>query len=531
MARRTFRDYLANFRKWPTRRLLLVLAPVCALGVILPNAWIAEDAFITLRVAKNIVHGHGPVWNLDDRVQVFTHPLWMMLLTLTQWLVPNHTPLAVIWLCIVMTLIAIVLFLRDITSRWVLVVAVILMLSSKAFIDFSTSGLENPLLYILVVLFAHEYLGKQRTFRLAFIAALTAVTRADAAALVVLAFVPLVYKHWRERPFWLDLLKGAVPLLAWESFSLVYYGYLLPNTVYAKSLTNYIPAPITELHAYNYFANSLDWDKVTLPLIALTLIVADLERSNRRRLWLAVGIVLYLAAVVKAGGDYMSGRFFAVPFFLALYLFARWLQDRTKLPRLFKPAVVVIMLGLAATTTQSPINNPLTKQHPRTAAFDRYRPDISDEGQFYCPYMCLENLSKFRPARVAPWAVLPPGQSLVAWQSIGIAGYYGDPQVHVVDQLGLADPLLSHLPADPQSRTGHYYRPLPNGYMASLKQHRNLIADPCIHRLYNDIQPVVTGPLFSVERVKKIIKLNLGISDREFQKCAHVGASEQNNAD
>lgn len=520
-----FRHYFSRFRNWPPRWLLLVLAPICALGVILPNAWIAEDAFITLRVAKNIVHGYGPVWNLDDRVQVFTHPLWMILLTATQWLFPHDTPAAVIWLCILVSLTAIVLFLRDITSRWVLVVAVILMLSSMAFVEYATSGLENPLLYVLVVLFAHEYLGKQRTFQLSLIASLAAVTRADAAALVLPTFLPLIYRHWRNRLFWLDVLKGMIPLLAWESFSLTYYGYLLPNTVYAKTLTTYIPEPITSLHAYNYFANSLGWDNVTLPLIVITLIVTDLERANRRRLWLAAGIVLYLLAVFKAGGDYMSGRFFAVPFFLALYLFARWLQSTTKLPRYFKPAVVVLALGLAVVTPKPPITDPLTKQLPRSAAFDKYRSDVSDNGQYLCPYTCLYNLSKFKPALVAPWAVLPPGQYPIA-TGIGIAGYYAkNPYVHVVDQLGLGDPLLSHLPASASSNVGQFIRLVPAGYVGSLKEHRNLIKDLCIHRLYSDIEPVVTGPLFSVERFKKIIKLNLGISDREYQQCAKIGTN------
>ncbi len=48
------------------------------------HAWVAEDAYITFRTVANIVAGYGPVWNTAERVQAFTHPLWMLL----------HVPLA-----------------------------------------------------------------------------------------------------------------------------------------------------------------------------------------------------------------------------------------------------------------------------------------------------------------------------------------------------------------------------------------------------------------------------------------------------
>jgi hypothetical protein len=51
---------------------------LCAL-VLLRHAWVSDDAFITLRTVRNLVEGEGPRWNLHERVQGFTHPLWMLL--------------------------------------------------------------------------------------------------------------------------------------------------------------------------------------------------------------------------------------------------------------------------------------------------------------------------------------------------------------------------------------------------------------------------------------------------------------------
>src|SRR5882672_7726441 len=49
--------------------------------VLLANAWVVDDAYITFRTIDNFVHGHGLTWNIDERVQTYTHPLWMMVMT------------------------------------------------------------------------------------------------------------------------------------------------------------------------------------------------------------------------------------------------------------------------------------------------------------------------------------------------------------------------------------------------------------------------------------------------------------------
>lgn len=47
----------------------------------LANAWLGDDAYITFRVAWNFVHGYGPVFNPGERVQAYTHPLWMLVMS------------------------------------------------------------------------------------------------------------------------------------------------------------------------------------------------------------------------------------------------------------------------------------------------------------------------------------------------------------------------------------------------------------------------------------------------------------------
>ena len=63
-------------RKPPLPLLLLALFAL----VIVRRAWVSDDAYITFRTVDNFLHGYGLVWNVSERVQAYTHPLWVFLL-------------------------------------------------------------------------------------------------------------------------------------------------------------------------------------------------------------------------------------------------------------------------------------------------------------------------------------------------------------------------------------------------------------------------------------------------------------------
>ena len=41
--------------------------------------WVQEDAFINFRIIGNLLAGHGPVYNIGERVEVYSDPLWLYL--------------------------------------------------------------------------------------------------------------------------------------------------------------------------------------------------------------------------------------------------------------------------------------------------------------------------------------------------------------------------------------------------------------------------------------------------------------------
>ena len=54
-------------------------ASLSLLFVVLLNAWVCHDAYITFRTCFHLTQGHGPVYNLSERVQTYTNPLWKLL--------------------------------------------------------------------------------------------------------------------------------------------------------------------------------------------------------------------------------------------------------------------------------------------------------------------------------------------------------------------------------------------------------------------------------------------------------------------
>ena len=61
--------------RWTPKLPLILLALFLLVAV--NCAWICDDAYIGFRVADNFAHGYGLTWNVAERVQVYTCPLWI----------------------------------------------------------------------------------------------------------------------------------------------------------------------------------------------------------------------------------------------------------------------------------------------------------------------------------------------------------------------------------------------------------------------------------------------------------------------
>ena len=533
----------------PKRDILFCwLALAAYLLVVLRSAWLTEDAYITFRTVDHFINGFGLRWNIAERVQTYTNPLWMLLVS-SCYLFTGEIFYTAIALSVAVSLLAVALFVRQLAASLpAALLGTAILCCSKSFIDYSTSGLENPLNHLLLAIFAWLYLGRiqlaNKLWPLSLLAALAACNRMDTALLYAPA---LLYAFWPRRNLrtGLTLLAGFTPLALWIGFSLVYYGFPFPTTAYFK-LGGGIPAGELARHGLYYLRDSLYNDPLTLSTIAAAVAAICWQRHWRPGA-LVFGAVLYLLYVIKIGGDFYSGRFISLPLFAAIIAAAALPQPTTR----YWPAALVCILALSTAIPGSPLLS--GSDYGKTGPEESY---INDErGQFYQAAGLLPTLRRDPPSGDPEhWWVeraqrlrqgdatltqdLPHsptrsvriqdphlirrranGHTLTTWGNIGYSGFFAGPDVHILD--ALADPLLARLPArqDLNWRPGHFSRIVPTGYIETLLENRNALADSNLAALYDALHLITQGPLFTTDRWTEIWKVNTGqynqLIDRE----------------
>jgi arabinofuranosyltransferase len=499
-------------------------AIACAVaGVfVLSRAWLCDDAFITYRVIDNLLAGHGLRWNVDERVQVFTHPLWA-LLHVPVYAVSGSLPFASFALAAVCLGLAGAFAWRAVGARHecFLLAFVVPLAASRAFADHAVSGLETPLLALCLAAFAALAMrpasdGAPHWLGLAFTASLAATTRLDALVLVLPCLALLALRE-RKRIAWGRLALGALPLLAWELWSLFYYGFALPNTKYAKLDTG-IPAAALAIQGVNYAIDLLRRDAASAGLLLLALGLC-LRRAATLRgrvplptlAWagLGLGMTASLGWVIAVGGDFMSGRFFAPAVFLAALLVAHRLRESPRGAAGVAAAAVAASLASLAVRPADPnatwhgIADERRIFEPTTSLF--WRPGIRDGAPEQHPWWQDGARARARARESGRRVVLDRG-------AVGMLGFAAGPDVIVVDRFGLGDPLLARLPVeDPlRWRIGHFQRALPVGYLHARETGDTSRMHPDLARTWQALRLVTSGPLLDRQRLLAIARFQLG---------------------
>ncbi len=515
---------------------VVLLLCLIFLAVLLRTAWLSDDALITLRTVLNVTHGYGLTYNVAERVQAYTHPLWMLMLT-GAYLAIGNVYYAAIGLSVGVSLVVFWTTLRLAATSAQVWIAAAVLLFSRAFVDYSTSGLENPLSNLLLVAFVAllfrsseaRVTSPPRLTGLWMVASLLYLTRPDNVLLVAPALVWLTARAGSWRLAARHTLTGLLPAAVWTAFSMIYYGFPFPNTAYAK-LGHGIDRGELVQQGWLYLFDSIDRDPVTLVAILFAVTMGLAYRGPAR--WVAAGVLLDLAYVVSVGGDFMSGRFLAVPLCVAVLVLSRAVP--------FEPARALTAASLLAVIGLTSAQIPLLSDKRFELTDASMDPRVSngfgvvDERAFFFPTqsLLLANRQSF-PSPEWPTGASQPVATRVDARCGGL-GKNGlqRPMTHLLDECALADPLLARLPAayNPEWRIGHFRRMIPEGYRESLEQGANLLSDIGLRPLYDDLRLITRTPrLLSRARLAAIWRVNTGAArrqiDHRFYRFADPGES------
>lgn len=498
--------------------------------ILIRTAWVCDDAYITLRTVDNFIHGYGLTWNISERVQAYTHPLWMFLVSgVYVFLQDGYWVL--LGLNILCSSAALVLLLR-LAGRNVfgLFIGFLLLLNSKAFMDYSTSGLENALNHLLLAGFAVLYFNSDSSLSrwrgLIFLSALVALTRIDLWVLLLPPLVGVAGETRKQGHVPLAImgkagLIGLLPFIAWEIFSLIYYGFPFPNTAYAKLYTS-IPQGQLIQQGFCYLLESLRSDPLTLLSILMGLILGFRSGVARDR-FLFSGVAFFLVYLILIGGDFMNGRFLTPVFFVTVL----WLV-RQPLGFTVTALCSVLILILGLTSPGNPLRSGEDYADHPAKSFWKHNGIADERGFFYQTTGLLKyqrgggHLPKdphYYDGQIVRERTAN-GQREFFVHSDGTVGFYGyaaGPNAHIVDIFCLADPLLARLPSigsfTGKWRVGHYTRFIPSGYIETLRSGTNAFLNPRMAEFYSHIARITTGPLWTFSRWRSIFYMNLRYYD------------------
>jgi arabinofuranosyltransferase len=444
------------------------------LYAVVSRMWAAEDAYITFRYIDNLLHGYGLVYNVGDRVEGFTHPLWLFLITIPAWLGVSVRAGALLISLILSGISLYLLAFRDRDSQGNAIavpLGLALVLTHTGFRDFSVSGLEFPLVCLLLVCFYQSYKQNDllgRPWLHGSLLACLYLTRPELILLILSFYVVLawqVMEAYRNRAgggfakLWKEIARFSAPIFVlaggYHLFRYVYYDAFFPNTYYAKDgLGAYWSAGITYfLHFWHYSPILLT---AVLAWAILIITRPDVRRdylgSQPRVVMLAQAGLLSIY-VMRLGGDFMAYRFM-LPAMMILVVLLNDLVRYLPMTEQRTRSIGAVLLTATALLVVFPISAPQSQGYiaDERQVYDLYHPayralfDEPVEHKWYKQGMGLRESQE----RIGYPISVVDG-------NIGYFGFAAGPKVTIVDMYGLVDREVARTrpPGRERGRPGH----------------------------------------------------------------------------
>ena len=325
---------------WQRRALLTVIA-LAAVWHARYYDFFCDDAFIALRYAKNLIEHHELAYNLGQRVEGFTSPLWVLLISALGSLglqLPDATRLLGVGAAL-LTFWALCRFWDELSPKapWLVLAPAAALAMSAPFAAWTLGGLETPLFVALftstLALMARA--ARERDLRSSLQAGLSAalcvLCRPEGATLIAIGSVVICLPSptFPERRF-RRLLAWFAPIAllvgGYELFRLGYYGYPLPNTFYVK--TSGIGLWQRGASYLGFAVSEFGWTLVGTCLLSLSYLQIlgyrhRREQSSRSSRVLlpctSVAALIHLLYLARIGGDFLDLYRFLTPLLPAAF--------------------------------------------------------------------------------------------------------------------------------------------------------------------------------------------------------------------
>lgn len=200
-----------------------------------------DDEMVSMRYAKNLALGNGLVWNIGERIEGFSNPLWTIYMSFFHLLnIPSNLVSLPIQLTNVLFLILNLIFVKKIaefvSNKNILVVFLAVFFTAFYFPlnNWAILGTETTPLMLITTISAYFLVRKTFNIYAFLILALGILIRLD-FVLIYGAFLVLTFFYLKQKRIFLEgLIVLSMVLLGQFIFRFIYFNEFLPNTYYLK---------------------------------------------------------------------------------------------------------------------------------------------------------------------------------------------------------------------------------------------------------------------------------------------------------
>jgi len=309
--------------------------------------YVTDDTYIHLVYARNLASGQGWSFNPGEPSYGSTSPLWVVLLApaagtetgglLAARLLGILAGLASIWIFFLLAR-------RVIRSEWMRFAALLLFATEVWFTRWTASGMESPLVVLMLLLVFERVSAGPRRFGaflwLGLLVGLAALVRPEFYLLaLILPGLALLNSEWR-RGFLPIVLGAGLPIAIWLIYAKLEIGSFLPSTASAKVETSGSLADLLA-HAWRLLRVIVSSQAFLLLVAGLGFLQVLLKSfhgaRSRRETWNFLGIlgtlwgILFTAAMLRGGVAVVSRYLLPVTPLLplaAFFFLDRWAARR-----------------------------------------------------------------------------------------------------------------------------------------------------------------------------------------------------------
>ncbi len=291
-----------------------------------------DDAYISYRYGKNLMNGSGLVYNTGEYVEGYTNFLWTIIMAPFTKIPAIDVSVFSTTLCVIISLLNI-FFITKISSQLklfsdfkyfgIFLLPAIFYVLDDSIVFWAVGGMEFPIYILFILGTAYNYfrLNESNKYSNYLIACfiLCTLTRPEGNMIFVLTMFHFLLFRKKVNNFRTIFTKISVLYLLfciiYYGFKYLYYGQVIPNTFYAKGVTDF---SMNLILGSKYIIRCVG---IRLYVLIFILFIPFREVLKGLKIsYLLLISAVYIIYILVVGGDWFYANRFFVPIIPFLYV-------------------------------------------------------------------------------------------------------------------------------------------------------------------------------------------------------------------